>query len=135
MTRTDEPMRNDAGLEAFFEAARKAAPEPSAALLARVLADAEAELAARARPAMPAVPRRPGHWLNFVRGLGGWPALAGMATAAVAGVWLGFATPDSLNTLSGGLLLPDSAAATSYDLEDMLPGYVSFAALGEEVQG
>lgn len=140
MTRSDRPMIDSgadaSGLEAFFAAARETAPAPSSELMARIVADAEAELAARERPQAP-MPRATG-WrrlMGALRAIGGVPALAGMVTATVAGVWLGFATPDSLNTLSGGLLLTDTTTATSYDLEDMLPGYASFTGLEEEVQG
>lgn len=131
MAKTDHDSLTDAGLEAFFDAARDAAPVPSEALMARIMADAEVEIIGRATPPAPA-PRR-GAFAAFAAALGGWPALAGLATATVAGVWLGFADPDGLNTLAGGLLLPDSAAsASSYDLEDIVPGYGGFAALYEE---
>lgn len=147
MTRIDEPMMDDAGLEALFAEARANAPEPSAELLARIMGDAEATLVARDAPlaaraehpvtrARRHVTRQVSHWANLLRGLGGWPALASMATATVAGVWIGFASPDSLNTLSGGILLPASTTSSSYyDLEDMLPGYGSLTVFDEEVQG
>jgi hypothetical protein len=141
MTRIDDEMKtglpDDSGLEAFFAAARGAAPEPSAELLTRIMAGAEAELAARAAP--PAAAPRRWRLANLVKTLGGWPALAGMATAAATGLWLGFAAPDSLNTLAGGLLLQDSTTATSYDYDftDLVPGYSSsFSTLtSEESQG
>ena len=134
MTRTDKRSMDDAGLEAFFAAARDVAPAPSSELMARIVADAEATLVARA-PAPLAVPRRRGRLRAVLAGLGGWPTLASMVTATLAGVWFGFASPDSLNTLSGGLLLPGSAAEASYDLEDMLPGYLSLGEIDMEVQG
>jgi len=130
-------MFDETGLEAYFAAARATAPEPSGDLLARIMGDAEAELAARARPAAaPArLPRR-SLWQAFASAIGGWPALAGMVTATVTGAWIGFASPDSLNTLSGGLLLPESTSSTSYDLEELLPGYGTYVSgLDEEVQG
>jgi len=135
MAKTDKTMLSDDALDAFFVAGRAQAPEPGADLMARIRADAEAEIAARA-PA-PA-PRRgkPGFWAGLVSGIGGWPALAGMATATVAGVWLGFASPDQLNTLAGGLLLPEGTiGTTSYELEDLVPGYTGFESFAEEVQG
>lgn len=137
MAKTDRDMMNDAGrvddaLESFFAAARDEVPQPSDGLMARIMVDAEMELAAHAAPA--AAPRRAprlGVWAAITAAFGGWPALAGMATATVAGVWLGFASPDDLNTLSGGVLLPASDTAT-YELEDMLPGYGALAGLVEE---
>lgn len=129
MAKTDREALSDADLEALFEAGRGAAPIPSQALVARIMADAEAEALRRAQPPAPAR----GLVARILDGLGGWPAMAGMATATLAGVWLGFAAPDSLNALAGGLLLPDSATeTTSYDLEDIVPGYGGLAALFEE---
>jgi len=125
MSKTEHPMMDDAELEAFFTAARAETVDPSAALMARIVADAEAQAEAReALRQMPA-PRAPRRGLiaAVIGGLGGWPAVAGMVTATVAGVWFGFAAPDQVNTLAGGLLWSDTAgSATSYDLEDILPG-------------
>lgn len=129
MAKTDHDRQAEQELEALFEAGRDAAPVPSQALMARIMADAEAEIASRTRAPAPAR----GLLARILEGLGGWPAMAGLATATVAGVWLGFAAPDSLNALTGGLLLPDSAATTtSYDLEDIVPGYGGLQALYEE---
>lgn len=92
------------GLEPFFAAARQQGRQPSQALLARVLADAEA-----AQPApQAAVPRvQPGRltqaWARLWRGL---PTAAGLASATMAGVWLGFVSPDAVlaieTALTGG---------------------------------
>ncbi len=131
MAMTDHDRLTDSELDALFDAGRDAAPVPSEALMVRIMADAEAEITRREGPRAPA--RRRGPFAGFLAGLGGWPALAGLATATVAGVWLGFSAPDSLNSLAGGLLLPDSATtATRYDLEDIVPGYGGLAALYEE---
>lgn len=137
MAKTDHAMLSDDELEGLFRASRADAPDPSEAVMARILADAEAELAARA-PTPAARPRapRPGVWAALIGGIGGWPALAGMVTAAVAGVWLGFASPDQINTLAGGLLLPGTATVETGDVfDDLLPGYSGFESLAEEVQG
>ena len=136
MAKTDHTMLSDEGLEALFRAARAETPEPSADLMARIMADADAEIAARTRPVDGARRARPGLWAALIGAIGGWPALASMATAAAAGVWLGFASPDQINTLAGGVLLPETATGdTSYELEDILPGYTGFGSLDEEVQG
>ncbi len=74
-------------LEAAFDAARSSRPEPSSDLMARVLADAQSVQAQkRAAPAAPA-PR--GYLRQLLEALGGWPAVAGLSAAGVAGVWLG----------------------------------------------
>lgn len=134
MSKTEDRMIDDAGLEAFFTAARAEAPVPSESLMARIVADAEAETAARAAAkARPARQSRPGLLAVALGALGGWPALAGMVTATVAGVWFGFAAPDEVNALAGGLLWGDVTSGTaSYDLEDILPGATGFAAILEE---
>ena len=136
MAKTDKTMLDDAALDAFFVAGRANAPEPGAELMARIMADADAEIDARAAASAPAGRRRQGRWAALLGGIGGWPALASMATAAVAGIWMGFASPDQINTLAGGLLLPDTAVSeTSYELEDLLPGYSGFESLAEETAG
>lgn len=134
MSKTEDRMIDDAGLEAFFAAARAEAPAPSEGLMARIVADAEAEIAARAAATARPVRRpRPGLLAVALGALGGWPAVAGMVTATVAGVWFGFAAPDEVNALAGGLLWSDATSgAASYELEDILPGGTGFAAILEE---
>lgn len=95
-----EMERDEIGLEAFFAAARRAAPAPSEALMARVLADAEETLprpAADTAADRTAPSARPGPRVTGLRGLlgtfGGWGGLGGLATAALAGLWFGYAGP------------------------------------------
>lgn len=136
MSKTEHPMIDDAALEAFFAAARSDAPAPSDALMARIMAGAEAEALGReaavvaARPARSA---RPGLIAAVIGALGGWPAVTGMVTATVAGAWFGFAAPDEVNTFAGGLLnMKTAATATAYELEDIVPGGTGLAAILEE---
>jgi hypothetical protein len=79
-------------LDSLFASARGAAPRPSAGLTARVLADAEGLLAIPPAPPQP-VARRSGLWAALAAAFGGSGALAGMATATVAGFYIGFAEP------------------------------------------
>ncbi|WP_300516596.1 dihydroorotate dehydrogenase [Aliiroseovarius sp.] len=123
MTNTDRD--DDKMLESFFEAGRADAPVPSQDLMARILADAQANMPA---PAPIATPARRGLLAGLLAAVGGWPSVATMATAAVAGVWLGFVQPDALNSLSGGTLLPGSTA-TAYEVDDLIPSYGSFDVL------
>ncbi len=137
MVKTETEI-TDETLEAFFAAGRARPPEPGAGVMARIVADAEAELDARMpNPVRPRpAPRSPGIWIRLLDGIGGWPALASLGAAAVAGVWIGFAAPDRINTLAGGRLLPGlSASDTGYELEDLLPGYSGFEGLAEESTG
>lgn len=88
-------------LDLFFAAARQDAPEASAAFLTRLAVQAEAVQAqavraaqAKAAPPVQAVQKR-GLIAALAAGLGGWAALGGMAgglaTATVAGLWIGLA--------------------------------------------
>ncbi|WP_421703995.1 dihydroorotate dehydrogenase [Aliiroseovarius sp.] len=127
MTNTDRDD-DDKMLESFFEAGRADAPVPSQDLMARILADAQANMPAPAPLARPATPARRGFLVGLLAAVGGWPSVATMATATVAGIWLGFAQPDTLSNLSGGTLLPGSTA-TAYEVDDLVPSYGSFDGL------
>lgn len=99
-------------LDAFFAAGRATAPVPDAPLLARVLAGAERESAARHTPERQAPLPRPRRWLAT---LGGWRGFAGLATAAVTGLWLGIAMPDAVRSVAAQAL-PATAENTTIDL-------------------
>jgi len=118
-------MRHD-DLDDLFSAARACAPAPSAALLARVLADAEA---ARPRPAaapLRAAPARPaprrGPWSALAAALGGGGGIAGLATAAGAGLWLGLVQPVPLAGLT------PVPAAVVLDTVELIPSLDLLAA-------
>ena len=113
---TDKRPLDDFELDGLFAAARDTAPVPTGDLMARVMADAEAQVAAQATPAPVA---RPGLWAGLLAAIGGWPAAAGLATAAVTGVMVGFYTPDTLDDLTGGYI----GAALGYGVEDFMPSY------------
>jgi anti-sigma factor RsiW len=101
MTMTTEPTRHDpadAALDDLFAQVRAGVEPVPDALLARVLADADAAMprAAALHPASAAARPGPG-WLGaLVALLGGRSAVAGMAAAGLAGVWIGFAQPVAL---------------------------------------
>lgn len=114
-------------LDALFAQARARPPAAvPEALMARVLADAAAHLPATppAFAPAPAAPP-PGLWARVVAGLGGVGALAGMATAMVAGVWLGFAQPlgDGLaaNLLGSGPTIDMMPGIDAFLVEEDLP--------------
>jgi hypothetical protein len=86
-------------LERLFAAGRSGPPAGDD-LVARILAGAAAEV--RAAPRQPAAPARRGVMATLVGLIGGWPAMAGMASAAAAGVWLGFSSPDLVDGYLGG---------------------------------
>ncbi|MBZ4021360.1 hypothetical protein CKO11_02645 [Rhodobacter sp. TJ_12] len=124
-----DKMHNDnerdfEGLEAFFTAARDAAPEPTPALLTQMALQAEvivterqeaeaAALAALAARRQAAQKRSLGGTLAAA--LGGWGALGGMAggmaTATVAGLWIGLAQAPTLMQSVGLATVVSTASA------------------------
>ena len=106
---TQHDALSDDGLDAFFAAGRRTSDLP-APLMQRILADAATEIAGG--PAEVVAVRR-SSWRGILAAIGGWPAMAGMATATVAGLWLGFAGPSSL----GDVL----TFGTNYTLSDFMP--------------
>ena len=92
---------DDDGLERLLAEARAQRPVPSAALMARIAADAQAV----ARAAAPArVAARPFRRLSAaVEALGGRIAAAGLAAAAVTGLSLGALQPAPLADAAAAL--------------------------------
>lgn len=107
-------MMTDHDLDSLFAAARADSPAPPAALTARVLADADAVLLRQAAPETPAVAKT-SLWARLAALFGGAGAVAGMATATVAGFYIGFAQP-----MNNGLL-PAVLGGEIAELE-MMPG-------------
>lgn len=93
MNMADKSM-TERDLDALLAAAAQdTAQAPSADFMARVLADAEAMQPQPAAIVAEPAPRR-GMLAGIVAALGGWPSIGGLATATVAGLWIGFsATP------------------------------------------
>lgn len=110
-----EQHQTDRTLEAFFEAGRAAAPQPSDDLMARILADAGG-----ARAVAPvARPGRRGLFAGLVAAIGGWPAVASLATATVAGIYIGVSPPAPLEDFAMTYL-----GTTDYTaLGDYAPGF------------
>jgi hypothetical protein len=106
---------DESGLEALFAEVRR--ERPPAALVARVLADAEA-----ARPGR----RREGFAAAILRAIGGWPSAAGLAAACAAGLLIGFAAPGAVPFV--GTTVVTETADTTYDLIDLAPDYGAQAA-------
>lgn len=91
----------DDDLDRLLAAAAQRAETPSTALMERVLADALAQQAeaGAVRPARQ--PRRPGVLSRLAALFGGPPALAGLGTAAVFGLALGYLNPTTMDYLTG----------------------------------
>ena len=100
-------MPND-DLDNLFASAARQRIDPSEALLDRVIADA---LALQPRPLVlspapvlsPTISPRPGLLARLALAFGGGPALAGVCTAAVAGLMLGYFSPTTYDYLTSGL--------------------------------
>lgn len=103
---------DDAELERFFRAGRASMPEPDPDLLGMVLADAYAEQLAEENTALatPAPGRRALLWHWILKA-----ALpAGLATAALSGVWIGFAGGETLALQADELMQSDLALELVY---------------------
>ncbi len=102
-------------------------PAPPAALTDRVVAAALAEQAARNRVrASAAMPSRQrslaGIWQAMLASIGGGRALAGLSTAALAGLWLGLAAPAPVAALTESVW----PAQQQLDLVELLPDDIDF---------
>ncbi|MFY0679385.1 MAG: hypothetical protein JXR13_02315 [Thalassovita sp.] len=124
-----ERMEQDLELEALFDTAAQAKPaEPSADFMQRVLDDALAEQLRQATALAPdpvqTGPSR-GIWASLVGAIGGWPAVAGLATAGVAGLWIGVNPPTALSetaeaylNISTDLYLVDAMPQLQFDVSE-----------------
>ncbi len=117
MTRPDD-------LDDLFAAARTHAPVPADALMARVLADAMAEQP-RPRAVPVAAIRRVGMVARLAGVFGGAGALAGMGTAAVAGLLIGYVQPSGLGVLG------DAVLGAPVETVELVPDVGSLLAGGE----
>jgi hypothetical protein len=123
-------MKDQDGLGAFFDAARRNTPALSDAALARMTAQALDMQAGRAAPVAAQI-KRPGILAQFLAILGGWPAMAGLATAGVAGLWIGAVPPAGLVNLAADMGAMTSSAEDDLYLVDPLPGYTLTLDLSE----
>ena len=95
---TGKPEITDASLDALFAEARETAQSAPDDLLARIKADADAEQQRSGSKARQPEPRKNAA-ARLLDALGGWAAISGLATAAVTGIWIGFANPSIVPTL------------------------------------
>lgn len=93
MTTTDE---DEWVLDELLAEARELRAEPSADLMSRILADAEA-VAAEPRTAAPVPPPTSVRWRGWLLALGGWPVVGGLVASTVAGLWIGAARPEGVS--------------------------------------
>lgn len=99
--------RNEDMLDALFQSAAADNAEPSADLMARILADAE-DL--QPQEAVPRPDPQPLGWGGRILDvLGGWRPATGLATAALAGLWFGFSASTTLLPQNVTGLIADDA--------------------------
>jgi hypothetical protein len=100
MTATHDDMNTE--LDSLLAGLGQLLPAVPDALMQRVLADAVAVQAMQVTPVQTvvAVPVKPGFWHRLVASLGGNGAIAGLGSAAVAGVVLGYLQPTSITGLT-----------------------------------
>lgn len=95
MTERGDDTVESGFLDGFWEAGRASGPVPSDDFMARLTAQALAEMpVAGARIAAPGF--CPGFWQQMAAALGGWRGLSGLTAAAVVGIWVGVNPPASL---------------------------------------
>ena len=113
--------KHDPDLNDFFAAARADRPEPSGDLLARIEAQAVAEM-----PVAGAATRGPGPLRQLLQAFGGWPGATGLAAASAAGLWFGLSGAETLWTLvplqSADLGAVGLDPLSGYDLAMMVDG-------------
>jgi hypothetical protein len=104
-------------LDDLFAKARNAAPEPSDALMARVMADAERVLSQRQGAALTSSQPSPGLFERLLRLIGGAAPVTGPVLAGLAGLAIGYLQPESLAGLTD-ILAYDAPSVTM----DLMPG-------------
>ena len=96
-------------LEALFQDARRDPPVVPDALMARILADAEA---------MQPDAKRTG-WRSWFAALGGAPGVGGLITATCVGFWIGLAPPSDTLDVAGQLWGVTQSSETPLDIETL----------------
>ncbi|MBU0645072.1 MAG: hypothetical protein KJ731_02460 [Alphaproteobacteria bacterium] len=141
MTHRDDKMTDglsDQSLEALFAEARDEAVMPSTALLAAVMADAETQIATRTRQeaarraALRPTQRHP-MLAAMVAALGGWRAVAGLASAAVTGLAIGLGAPSTVTNLATGSYSESATVETTAAgdaLDALVPSFYDLALEG-----
>ncbi|MFY8146600.1 MAG: dihydroorotate dehydrogenase [Rhodobacter sp.] len=116
----------DTDLEGLFATARAQRPIPSAGLAERIIGQADA-VQAGFKPAP--IPARRRRWPGWIVAMGGNGVLAGLATAALAGLWLGFAQPAPVLTLTLTMREAFAADAGPWAIE-LIPSLDAFGLEG-----
>lgn len=103
-----DELEND--LDHLFSQARTDRDKLPDDLAVRILTDAEAVRLSRIKPA----PAR-AVWQQVMSAMGGWPGVSGLATASLAGIWIGLSAPSFLPD-PANLLYPQDTTFLAADL-------------------
>lgn len=112
----DDDMPADDILDGFFEAARQQQPQIPEGVVARILADADREQAHHLNRSVIPVRSKRSFFGDVVAALGGWPSLAGLAAATLAGVWIGYSPPTSLDSIALSVLGSETVSFGGFDI-------------------
>jgi hypothetical protein len=107
-------------LDALFASAKSAPMQPSEALMSRVLVDADA-LQPRPHTRHAPAPGR-GFLASLAAVFGGVGALAGVGSAALAGLFIGFVQPTEIGAMVG------FGATTTIDQVELIPDMTTLLA-------
>lgn len=109
-------------LDDFFTAARQENVAVSRDLMNRILSDA-ADQQPDSKPLAAARSQHRHWWQKMTVTLGGWQGAGALTACAVAGLWIGYASPDSLSGLSDLVLNTSSATDADevyFSIDDIL---------------
>ena len=112
----------DFELEDMFAAARSSHMEPTPDLMARIMADAEEVAAGNVQAPQPDPSsnlRSTGFLGQLLAAIGGWPAMAGLATAGVTGLVIGLGSAETLDGLASDYL----NVTAEIGLDGLVPSY------------
>ncbi|WP_460274946.1 hypothetical protein [Celeribacter sp. ULVN23_4] len=135
---------SERALDALFMEARHDAMLPSGGLMDRILADAETMIDTReaaetarlaALRAQSGSKQRHPLIAAMVAALGGWRAVAGLATAGVAGLVIGLGAPSAVTSLATGTYTVDTVssydtATSEYGIDALMPSFYALAGEG-----
>ena len=131
--------RDEAMLDELFAAAQSRAAAPSADLMARILADAAQAQPRGAAAPSPEAAGRPapqgGFWAELAFLVGGWPAVGGLVSAVMAGLWVGFSGLGGAADLTAVLSGAGLAGGGNVEVVELLPGSDPFGLAGPGGEG
>jgi hypothetical protein len=119
-----KPDMREADLDALLSDLQADPPKADARLLARIVDDAQALQLSRL-PVRPVARVRGGVLRRWIAALGGSMALAGLGTAAMAGLWIGVAQPASLIHVTDQLAVAFGREAEP-DYVELIPDFTTF---------